>query len=377
MQSPVSDPQVLSDDLVGFAGDSGILFDGPSDGFAGQGERARLEVLVEDSLSDALAEVRAFASEQAADGEPVFVRVPFSNDAPVVAVVAEEYRSGSSPKDEPTGESGRNLNIVALPSAPRWRATVERAIKAMNASDLTKVVLARQLFVTAESPFSALHLSRFLRARYPAAYCYSMDGFVGASPELLIARTGNCVSARPMAGTVLRGHDAAADAELRASLLNSMKDRSEHRILVDDLAAALRPFCATLEVPDDPSIVSLANVHHFATAISGELNEAHADVLTLLANIHPTPAVGGHPTKTAVAAIKELEVRPRGYYAGAIGWIDRDGNGSFALALRGAQLIGNQALLSAGAGILVDSDPAAEERETDAKFRVMLEALRS
>ena len=158
-------------------------------------------------------------------------------------------------------------------------------------------------------------------------------------------------------------------------MLSSEKDRWEHRITIDWLLEELLPFCSYVDAEPEPSIVTMANVHHLGTLVEGRLSSPAAPVLELVAALHPTPAVGGQPAKAALALIDELEQAERGRYAGPTGWVDGNGNGQFAVAIRSAQLNGTETRLFAGVGVVADSDPTAELAETRAKFRAMLGAL--
>jgi isochorismate synthase EntC len=179
-----------------------------------------------------------------------------------------------------------------------------------------------------------------------------------------------------LAGTVARGATARTDADAQGRLASSTKDRAEHRYVVDDIAGILTPFCRTLQVPDEPSLVAFRSVAHLGTRIEGELKEA-TPVLTLLEALHPTPAVGGTPRAEALAAMGEWEPVPRDYWAGPIGWVDAGGDGEWMIGIRSALLhaSGDAVTLHAGAGIVADSDPVAEAAETDVKLSTVLESL--
>jgi menaquinone-specific isochorismate synthase len=165
------------------------------------------------------------------------------------------------------------------------------------------------------------------------------------------------------------------DQRQTAALLASEKDRWEHRITIDWLLDTLLPFCSYVDAEPEPTILTLANVHHLGTRVEGRLSSPAAPVLELVAALHPPPAVGGSPQKDALALIAELERAERGRYAGPVGWVDSEGNGEFAVAVRTATMDGNEVRFFAGVGVVGDSDPAAELEETRAKFKAMLGAL--
>jgi isochorismate synthase len=251
------------------------------------------------------------------------------------------------------------------------------ALAAIGTGRLDKVVLAREAAVEGERPFPRAELLRRLRRRSGGStFLYASGGFVGASPELLVRRQGRVAISRPMAGTVPRGDSAAAEADGLARLTGSAKEAVEHRLVVDAVAEGLAKAADRVEV-GRPEVVRLTTVAHLATEITAELTGPLPTALELAGLLHPTPAVGGSPRDAALAAIAALEPFDRGCYAGPVGWVDRAGDGEWAVALRGASLDGRHARLLAGAGIVPGSDPDAEWAETEHKLRAMLEVLLS
>jgi menaquinone-specific isochorismate synthase len=267
------------------------------------------------------------------------------------------------------------FEVVALPAPSAWTAAVAEARDRIVAGELTKAVLARQLVITTDEPVDRSGLLGRLRRTFPTAILFAVEGFLGASPELLVGRMGDVVRAHPLAGTAARASDPTADARLAAQLLASDKDRGEHRITIDWLLDRLLDVCSYVDAEPEPSIVTLANVHHLGTLVEGRLSAPAASVLELVAALHPTPAVGGDPQDRALAVIAELEPEGRGRYAGPVGWVDGAGNGQFAVGIRSAQVSGTQVRLMAGVGVVADSDPVAELAETRAKFSALLNAL--
>ena len=280
---------------------------------------------------------------------------------------AGQGRAGQRGADEVgVGSGGSGLDA--------WRAGVVAALAAIGGGRLDKVVLAREAAVEAEWPFPRAELLRRLERRPGGAtFLYAAGGFVGASPELLVRRRGRVAVSRPMAGTVPQG-DAAGEADGLARLTGSPKEAVEHRLVVDAVAEGLAKVADRVEV-GRPEVVRLATVAHLATEITADLTEPLPTALELAGLLHPTPAVGGSPRDAALAAIAALEPFDRGRYAGPVGWVDRTGDGEWAVALRCATLTGPRAHLIAGAGIVPGSDPDAEWAETEHKLRAMLEVL--
>jgi menaquinone-specific isochorismate synthase len=283
------------------------------------------------------------------------------------------------PEDDDAGTGRLRYADGGLDPAS-WCSAVATAVRRIRAGDLEKVVLARDLLVTSDVPLEPRRLLHRLAARFPDCWTFSADGLLGATPELLLRRRGRELSSRVLAGTAPRGA-GAEDERLAAALLGSAKDRGEHALAVDSLVATLRPWCSSLDVPAEPSLLTLANVRHLATDIRGVQRRTGrrggAGLLDLVGAVHPTAAVGGTPTDAAVALIAEVEGMDRGRYAGPVGWLDARGDGEFGLALRCAEVApdGAWARLFAGCGIVADSDPAAELAETQAKFAAVQAAL--
>ncbi|MET0628173.1 MAG: isochorismate synthase [Acidimicrobiia bacterium] len=261
--------------------------------------------------------------------------------------------------------------VDATRSPAQWRAMVEAALEAIDAGDVDKVVLAREVMIEGDAPFDVTAIVQRLTTQQPGSFVYASEGLVGASPELLARRLGDRVESRPMAGTTVVDGDAAS---LRA-LAESVKDQREHRFVVDAITDALGPVCAELEIGAIPEIAVFGHVAHLATPFRGRLRAPAPTALELARLLHPTPAVGGTPTPAAVEAIRALEGFDRGRYAGPVGWVDARGDGEWAIALRGAEIDGARARLVAGAGIVAGSDPEAEWAETQAKLEPMLRAL--
>jgi menaquinone-specific isochorismate synthase len=256
-----------------------------------------------------------------------------------------------------------------------WKLLVAKAVAEMDQGAFTKVVLARRVDVIANRPFVLPETLSRLATLYPSCAVFHVEGFIGASPETLVRRTGHDVLSHPLAGTVARSGDTATDAALLAGLMASGKDRHEHQLVVDEIASKLRPLCRHLEVPAVPSVLALRNVSHLGTELRGTLADGAASSLALAALLQPTPAVGGLPTEAALAWQRDNEGFDRGTYAGPVGWVDGRGDGEWVLGLRSAHVSGCQAALYAGNGIVAASAPDAELAETQLKLQALLAAL--
>ena len=275
--------------------------------------------------------------------------------------------------------AARHLDVTSVRNPMAWTAAVQTASERLRAGEAEKVVLAREVLARGDGVVSAGMVVRGLRAAYPSCFTYLIAGadgtaFAGASPELLIRRSGRHAFSQPMAGSVARGATDAEDERLAAELTRSAKDVDEHRVAARFVVEALRPFASSVKARD-AEVVRFTNIQHLATSVEVELREPAADVLTLASTLHPTPAVGGWPRDAADRLIDELEGMERGWYAGAVGWIDGRGDGELAVALRCGLLWEDGARLYAGVGVMPDSDPARELEETDLKFKALLTAL--
>jgi salicylate biosynthesis isochorismate synthase/menaquinone-specific isochorismate synthase len=275
--------------------------------------------------------------------------------------------------------AARRLEVTAVRNPMAWTAAVESAAARLRAGDAAKVVLAREVLARGDGVVSAAMVARSLRAAYPSCFIYLITGadgtaFAGASPELLVRRSADRAFSQPMAGSVARGATDAEDERLARQLEDSAKDALEHRVVSEFVVDALRPFARSVAARP-PEVVRFTNIQHLATSVTAELSQPPADAMQLAAALHPTPAVGGWPREAANVLIDELEGMERGWYAGAVGWIDGRGDGEFAVALRCGLLWEDGARLYAGVGVMPDSDPARELEETELKFKALLTAL--
>ena len=259
-----------------------------------------------------------------------------------------------------------------------FEAAVEAATSRIAEGEISKVVLAREVIVSAAAAHDPAALFGAMREQFPACFCFCCGtpeaAFIGASPELLLRRSGASVSTVALAGSTRRSSDPAVDDHLGEQLLRSDKDRREQRIVAERIVGALRPHAVWVEAAPEPEIVKVANIQHLATPVIAQLAEPHS-AIELAGLLHPTPAVGGEPWPAAASAIAELEGMDRGWYAAPVGWMDATEDGEFCVALRSALLRDREAHLFAGVGVVAGSDPAAELAETEVKLGALLPFL--
>jgi len=284
------------------------------------------------------------------------------------------------------------MQLTERPPSEGYRQAVASAVSRIRGGDLRKVVLARTTGVQAGRLLDGRRLAHRLRAVDPLAYTFIVPisagdaemhdapdrrpTLVGASPELLLSRRGSEVLSNPLAGSAPRSGDPEEDRANADALVGSSKDREEHAIVVEAVAETLGPSCDELKWDLEPVLRETPNVWHLSTQFRGRLKDPVPTALDLVAELHPTPAVAGAPREAALDLIGELEPFDRGRYAGPVGWMDANGDGEWAIALRCARLQDEEATLYAGAGIVADSVPAKELEETERKFRAFLDALR-
>ncbi|HWC24460.1 MAG TPA: isochorismate synthase [Flexivirga sp.] len=260
-------------------------------------------------------------------------------------------------------------------SGSQWTAAVGAAVERIQSGGLDKVVMARDVVVRSETAIDPRYLLRNLSDAYPNTWTYSVDGLIGATPEMLLRRQKGLVTSRVLAGTIRRTGDDEHDLALAASLARSSKDLEEHEYAVRSVADALSPHCSSMNVPESPFVLHLPNVMHLATDVAGVLHE-DVSSLSLAASLHPSAAVCGTPTLAARDLIAELEQMDRGRYAGPVGWLDAAGDGEWGIALRCGELeTPSQMRLFAGCGIVAGSEPESELTESDAKLVPMRQAL--
>lgn len=316
--------------------------------------------------------------------------LPFHPGVAPHLVVPEHLRRGDQLRAWSDDDAGAVFSTTPgatpAPGPREYASRVAEAVTMLRAGDgLDKVVLARALELRGGGPPDIAALVRRLAARDPWAHVYAVNlpstsgvprTLVGASPETLLRRRGDLVESLPLAGSAKRSADPCEDARRGAVLLCSEKDREEHAVVVRAIADALGPICSALEVPTGPELIRTRAMWHLATRIRGRLADPATTSLDVASVLHPTPAVCGLPRERARRAIEHLEPRDRGFYAGAVGWQDATGDGEWTVAIRCAEVEGDEVMrLWAGAGLVGDSDPEGELAETTAKFDTLLSAL--
>ncbi|HET6999639.1 MAG TPA: isochorismate synthase [Solirubrobacterales bacterium] len=296
--------------------------------------------------------------------------------AALSARLAGLREEASLPMLDPHPTSQAEIRSARPPRA--FEEAVAAATERIEAGEMSKVVLGREVVVSAAAAHDPAALFGAMREQFPSCFCFCCGtpeaAFIGASPELLVRRSGASVSTVALAGSTRRSSDPAVDDHLGEQLLRSDKNRREQRIVAERIVRALRPHAVWVEAAAEPEIVKVANIQHLATPVIAQLTEPHS-AIELAGMLHPTPAVGGEPWPEAAMAIADLEKMDRGWYAGPVGWMDATEDGEFCVALRSAVLRDREAHLFAGVGVVAGSDPAAELAETEVKLEALLPLL--
>ncbi|MBB5937405.1 isochorismate synthase DhbC [Streptomyces zagrosensis] len=330
------------------------------------------------------------AQASAGNRAPLVVgAVPFDQSAPAALAVPVTARWAPPLGEDPlialpaAAPEATGWTVRPVPEPETYGAAVAAAVARMRRGEFSKVVLARTLELTSPTALDLPAMVQRLARRDPGGYTFALPAgpgrtLLGASPELLVTRRGGHLIANPLAGSTPRSADLAEDVRRAAALLESEKDLHEHAVVVAAVRAALAPFCATINVPERPTLVRTAAMWHLSTTVTGELAERAgrtASALELACALHPTPAVCGTPTDLAREVIGELEPFDRGLYTGMVGWEDASGDGEWVVTIRCAEAEQRTLRLYAGAGVVDASTPQAETAETGAKFQTFLHAV--
>jgi isochorismate synthase len=380
----------LDVDLNDVARGDGYLFVREGVGFAGRGVAARVPI---DETVEFLAAIEHDDGVGNTNGPIALGALPFLPGAPAIlivpaVVVGKDARGRAWVTRIDGADESLAVDIEPIPQAASYTlrplvdvdhylAAVAAARDAVRDGRMDKAVIARPIEAESDQVIDVHAVLRRLKATFGSSHRFSIDGFIGASPELLVEIEGEMVRSFPLAGTTRTTGDPDLDAKLAAELQASPKNQIEHRAAIEMVRDTLLPFCSYLDWAPEPEIVKVANVQHLGSQAEGRLSKPAPTVIELVRALQPTPAVGGYPRDDAIDLITSVEGFERGLYGGAVGWVDGGGNGRWAVSLRCAELSLDRrsARLVAGGGIVADSDPRSELSETQAKFQAMLSAI--
>ncbi|HWH25678.1 MAG TPA: chorismate-binding protein [Pseudolysinimonas sp.] len=376
-----------------------LLFMRRGEGVVGLGEALRLEFFGPNRVTDAAAAWRIIAARAtvrdevklAGSGLIAFGAFAFDDSSACASVlivprVIVGRRDGVS---WVTRVDGADLPLSATPLGPEFRIALHQgsqttagyrdavatAIERIQSGRVEKVVLARDLVGHLPAGGDVRRVLVDLALGYPDTWTFAVDGLLGSSPETLVSVTDRTVTARVLAGSHARGGDAESDAAAALELATSTKDLDEHRFAVASVLQSLASHAHGTVASELPFALKLPNLWHLASDVEGTLSDGSSS-LDLVAAMHPTAAVAGTPTAAALDIIRELEPIDRHRYGGPVGWVDAAGDGTWAVALRSAEVSPDGSITAyAGAGIVADSDPDRELAETRLKFRPIVEAF--
>lgn len=326
------------------------------------------------------------AAKQAGIVNPVLVgAIPFDISQPAALFIPESWQGfrrndllAALPENRaPLPEIRRR---AAVPEHDAFTRMVAQAVAATQRGELDKVVLSRLMDIVTEAPVDTAALMQRIMAQNPNSYHFHLPlpqggALMGASPELLLRKQGREFSSCPLAGSARREAQPERDRAAGDSLMRSTKDRHEHQLVTDAMRQVLQPRSRQLSVPSQPSLITTATLWHLATQIDGEALDENENALSLACLLHPTPALSGFPHQHAQRLIRQLEPFDRQLFGGIVGWCDAEGNGEWVVTIRCGTVQGTRVRLFAGAGIVADSQPESEWRETGVKLDTMLRAF--
>lgn len=276
---------------------------------------------------------------------------------------------------DPQGDGAVDLR---LGERVGWVDSVTGALGAVRRGEVEKVVMARRLGVRRRGGVDVAEaLERLIDSEAKCsvfAVGVGAETFMGATPEPLVSLSGGRVECICHAGSAARGSTPEEDRALGDALLGDGKEQREHSFAARSVERALNGLCEELTWDSSPRLSKLKNVQHLSTTFRGT-NQQGRDILEFVEALHPTPAVAGVPTERAVKLIRELEGMDRGWYSGPVGWMDHEGRGEFAIAIRSGLVTEGRAYLYGGAGIVEGSEVEKEYAETEMKMRGLRNAL--
>ncbi|UOQ48670.1 isochorismate synthase DhbC [Gracilibacillus caseinilyticus] len=363
----------------------------PNQTLKGSGVFARVEWSIGDTKYPTLAEsVQSAISEakEAGHTHPIVIgAVPFDKKNPAQLVVPEEVEI-AGPIEHHEVKEHNNLQasytLEPVPIPEDYERGINDGLDRIKKGDMEKLVLSRSLRMTSDQPIQVESILFNLAHHNPSGYTFALDlpkendrprTLIGASPELLVSKSGFMVMANPLAGSRPRSNDPAEDQRRADELIQSAKDLHEHAVVVRAVKESLDPLCEMIHVPDKPSLIKTETMWHLSTEVKGIVRDEKTSSLELATALHPTPAVCGHPTEAAHEAIRYIEPFDRQYFTGMVGWCNERGDGEWIVTIRCAEATDHSMQLFAGAGVVAGSKAEEELAETGAKMQTMLRAM--
>ena len=307
-------------------------------------------------------------------GSYIAINMPYEDGRPESESVSAIKSICDKSSESPTYQGIDTDNQSQRTDSPNhrgWLRAVKQAVESIHAGAMKKTVFARETeFSMTTIPSPLWLLDRLLeQTKHSYHYCFQLDehlAFLGASPERLYYRKGDQVFSEALAGTRPRGDTPEQDEQLGQELLDSPKDRHEHKLVIDHILELLSEHCLHVDASDTPEILKLTHLQHLLCSFSGTLTSIDSETVLLQA-LHPTPAVGGTPKEAAIQAIQSVETFDRGWYTGPVGWVAPDAT-EFAVAIRSGLIDPDCVRVYTGAGIVGDSTPQEEWMEIENKL---------
>ena len=257
----------------------------------------------------------------------------------------------------------------------KWKNLVSEGIQKIGENQIEKIVLSRKVELKLSDEPNLDYILSKLKSGYPECYLFiyhhGKSSFFGATPEKLAEFSDGNVEIDALAGSAPRGLTEAEDKKIEDELLKDNKNLNEHNFVVTHIKSSITNLTNDFSMDENHKIKKLANIQHILTKITAKMNEPNM-ILNLLKELFPTPAICGNPKDTSLHLIKKMEGYRRGLYSGIIGWFNFNDEGDFAVAIRSALSTNNKLIAFAGCGIVEDSDPESEFKETELKLKTIM-----
>lgn len=358
-----------------------FFFASPNNTMMGSGIKSELhQPIAFANLANKANEMLQAAKQSESDNPVLFGVVPFNQQNPTKFIIPEKLFVSSSTRSlRSNPHSASDARVISSPSGSHYKQGVTDLLEMFANTDLSKVVLSRAIEVATATDIEQQTLLRNLLAINSKGYTFAANirqdhKLMGASPELLVAKKGSYLTSNPLAGSRPRSESDEQNRQSIDSLLNTKKDLHEHGLVVEEVERVMSKYCHNLYTPMIPSVIETKTMLHLSTVLEGQVNDPTTNVLSIAAELHPTPAVCGYPREKAYEAISKLEQFDRGYFTGMVGWCDSRGNGEWVVTIRCAEVQKRQMKVFAGAGIVNESHPQSELDETGAKMNTILTA---
>lgn len=257
----------------------------------------------------------------------------------------------------------------------KWKQLVTEGLGRISENQIEKVVLSRKVELQLSSEPNLKIIINNLRSGYPNCYIFlyhhGKSSFFGATPEKLAKFSNGLIEVDALAGSAQRGKTEDEDVQIEKALLSDSKNLLEHNYVIEHIKNTISSLTEDLAIDSRHGIKKLANIQHIWSHITAKLSQK-SSMMSILKELYPTPAICGYPKEASLHLIKRLEGYKRGLYSGIIGWFNFEDEGEFAVALRSGLLTNSKLIAFAGGGIVHNSDPELEYKETELKLKTIM-----